>query len=149
VTIQCKYLGLACKLLTTVRASITSGKEEGLEWADHIEDIAKNFLIGQINVNMHKIKGVKKHEQQRLLREIIYEFYSIRTYYMKEVNKNENLVCEEAPLKMLKKLEYLDKRDPLTLFHITTNAKEKVGGIEQVTEALNNKIKREIKSHPR
>ena len=64
---------------------------------------------------------------------------------MKEVNMSENLVCEEAPLKMLKKLEYLDKRDPLTLFHITTNAKEKVGGIEQVTEALNNKIKREIK----
>ena len=33
---------LASKLLTTVRASITSGKEESLEWADHIEDIAKN-----------------------------------------------------------------------------------------------------------
>ena len=40
VTIQCKYLSLASKLLTTVRFSITKGKEEGLEWADQIDIIA-------------------------------------------------------------------------------------------------------------
>jgi len=62
VTIQCKYLELASKLLTTVRASITSGKEEGLEWADHIEDIARNQLLTKINAEIGKIRGAKKHE---------------------------------------------------------------------------------------
>ncbi len=63
VTIQCKYLSLASKLLTTVRASITKGKEEGLEWADQIEIIAKNSLLSSFNSEINKIKGAKKHEQ--------------------------------------------------------------------------------------
>jgi hypothetical protein len=77
-TIQCKYLELASKLLTIVRASITSGKEDGLEWADHVEDIARNQLLTKINTEIGKIRGAKKHEQQRLLREIMFEWYSIR-----------------------------------------------------------------------
>jgi hypothetical protein len=56
-------LELASKLLTTVRASITSGKEEGLEWADHVEDIARNQLLTKINAEIGKIRGAKKHEQ--------------------------------------------------------------------------------------
>lgn len=89
VTIQCKYLELACKLLTTVRASINSGKEEGLEWADHIEDIARNQLLTKIN-KVNKIRGAKKHEQQRLLREIMFEWYSIRLYYTDEMCKDRS-----------------------------------------------------------
>ena len=62
-TIQSKYLELASKLLTSVRASITSGKEEGLEWTDHVEDIAKNQLLTNINKKIGKIRGAKNHEQ--------------------------------------------------------------------------------------
>jgi hypothetical protein len=119
VTIQCKYLELAIKLLTTVRASITSGKEEGLEWADHVEDIARNQLLTKINAEIPKIRGAKKHEQQRLLREIMFEWYSIREYYTEEMKRGQPPVFhdeQEINLKFLKKLNYLNKRDPLSLF---------------------------------
>jgi hypothetical protein len=62
VTIQCKYLALAAKLLTTVRASVVSGSEESLEWADHIKDIVENKLLNYINEDLYKIKGAKEHE---------------------------------------------------------------------------------------
>jgi hypothetical protein len=102
-----------------VRASITSGKEEGLEWADHVEDIARNQLLTKINAEIAKIRGAKKHEQQRLLREIMFEWYSIREYYTEEMKKGQPTVFhdeQEINLKFLKKLNYLNKRDPLSLF---------------------------------
>ena len=102
-----------------MRASINSGKEEGLEWADHIEDIARNQLLTKINSEVNKIRGAKKHEQQRLLREIMFEWYSIRLYYTDEMCKDRSPPFhdgKEAPLKFIKKLNFLNKRDPLTLF---------------------------------
>ncbi len=62
VTIQCKYLALAAKLLTTVRASVASSSEESLDWADHIKDIVENKLLNHINEDLKKVKGAKEHE---------------------------------------------------------------------------------------
>ncbi len=59
----------------------------------------------------------------------MFEWYSIREYYLKEVDKTQKLLVQEAPLKLKKKLSYLNKRDTLTLFQISCAAKNKVGGL--------------------
>jgi hypothetical protein len=92
VTIQCKYLALAAKLLTSVRASVISGSEESLEWADHIKDIVENKLLNQINEDLYRIKGAKEHEQMRILKEVMLEWYNIVQYYQStstNINKFE------------------------------------------------------------
>ncbi len=81
VTIHCKYLSLASKLLTTVRASVTSGSEEGLDWADHLKDITENILLNKFNDEIPKIEGTTEHEHLRILSEIMFEWYNIVQYY--------------------------------------------------------------------
>jgi len=150
VTNQDKYLGVAAKLLTTVRVSITSSKaEESLEWADHIKDICDNQLLNEINNEVDKIKGAKRHDHVRVMRELFYEWYIIRGYYKKEMSPSSKVCCKKAPLKMIKKVEYLNQHDPMTLFQIMCGGTKSCSGVlEDIKKSLGEKKKIEVKSHP-
>jgi|LauGreDrversion4_2_1035121.scaffolds.fasta_scaffold89509_1 hypothetical protein len=67
-------------MLTIVRASVANGG-----WAEEvIREIVECRMLREIETGVdEKIKGSKRHEQSRILREIFYEWYSIRHAYKK------------------------------------------------------------------
>ena len=79
VTTQNKFLALAAKLFTLVRT--TSKTEQA--WPEPIlrEIIGCRILREIEELAIEKIKGSKRHEQSRLLREVYYEWYCVRRAY--------------------------------------------------------------------
>jgi hypothetical protein len=79
VTTQNKYLALAAKLLTNVRVALNQDEQ----WPkEALTEVVGCKVLRAIEDGVEKkLKGSKRHEQCRLLREVVHEWYNIRHSY--------------------------------------------------------------------